>query len=115
MGEEERRQKIISLLNRINIVLLIVDGITLFWKRNLLPEKVPFFYSRPWGEEQLAAKEWLLLIPSLSLLIFLINWQLGKLFFKKGESFLPMVMESFALLFTVLGTITLLRIIFLIT
>lgn len=113
--EEEKRQKIISLLNQINIVLLITDGIALFWKRNLLPEKVPLFYSRPWGEEQLAGREWLLLIPALSLVIFLINWQLGKLLSKKGETFLPVVMESFSLLFSVLSTITLLRIIFLIT
>ncbi|PIP57132.1 hypothetical protein COS54_02685 [Candidatus Shapirobacteria bacterium CG03_land_8_20_14_0_80_39_12] len=115
MGEEEKPQKIINLLNRINIASLIADGVALFWKRNLLPEKVPLFYSRPWGEEQLAGREWLFSIPALSLLIFLINWQLGKLLFKKKETFLPIVIESFALLFSVLGTITLLRIIFLIT
>lgn len=115
MGEEEKQQKIISLLNRANIILLIIDVVTLFWKRNLLPIKVPFFYSRPWGEEQLAAKEWLLLIPILSLVLFLINRQLGKLLINKGEKFLPIVMEGFALLFSVLGTITLLKIIFLIT
>lgn len=115
MEEGAHRQKAISFLNQGNVFLLVMNGVVLFWKRNLLPEKVPLFYSRPWGEEQLAAKEWLLLIPVLSLLIFLINWQLGKLFLKKGETFLPIVMESFALLFSVLGTITLLRIIFLIT
>ncbi len=115
MEGEINRQKTISLLNQGNVALLIINGVVLFWKRNLLPEKVPLFYSRPWGEEQLAGKEWLLLIPALSLTIFLINWQLGKLLVKKGESFLPIVMESSALLFSVLGTITLLKIIFLIT
>ena len=38
-----------------------------------LPTQLPLFYSLPWGEAQLGSKPQLLLLPSISLLICLVN------------------------------------------
>lgn len=52
-------------------VLLIVLLITVFY--NQLPLKMPLFYSIPWGENQLIAKQQFFLLPIILLLIILIN------------------------------------------
>ena len=44
----------------------------LFWSR--IPPQVPLFFSRPWGEEQLASKNQILLLPSLTLAFFFFNF-----------------------------------------
>lgn len=41
------------------------------WKR--LPPDVPFFYSLPWGEEQLAAKSSLVFLTVGGIVLYLIN------------------------------------------
>ncbi len=47
---------------------------------NKLPNRIPLFYSLPWGDSQLIAKPQFILLPSIILLIALINvitsWQL---------------------------------------
>ncbi len=44
-----------------------------------LPPQVPLFYSRPWGEEQLVAPIFLVILPLLSFFIFLLNIFLGRI------------------------------------
>lgn len=34
--------------------------------RNKLPPEIPLWYSKPWGEEQLAKPGWLAIVPALS-------------------------------------------------
>lgn len=100
---------------RINLLLILAGIFVLLWKRNFLPGRVPLFYSRPWGEEQLVPQTYLFLLPLLSAAVLIISRQLGQIFFKKEEKFLAWAINSFALLFTVLASITLIKIIFLIT
>jgi len=107
--------KIVSRLLRLNLFLMVVDLLTILWKRGLLPEKVPLFYSRPWGEEQLTPNKFLFLIPLLSFVAFILSWQISRLFLKKGDQFLAILNSGFALLFSALGTFTLEKIIFLMT
>lgn len=70
------------------IVSLVLAFIILVFFTNL-PPKLPFFYSLPWGDAQLATPKQLLIIPSLVTLIALINliisYQLhsSQQFFKK--------------------------------
>ncbi len=40
---------------------------------NQLPQNVPLFYSLPWGSGQLASKQQLLILPSIMVLVALIN------------------------------------------
>lgn len=98
-----------------NFLLILLEIVIILFKNNALPERVPLFYSRPWGEEQLVEKQYLFLIPSLSFVLFVINFQLVYLFVNKNEKFMAYISNSFALLFTSLGFITLLRIILLIS
>lgn len=109
------QDKILSRLFAANLILVALDLLTIFFKRGSLPEKVPFFYSRPWGQEQLATKDFLFLIPLFSFLIFLLNYYLALILLKKKEKFLAILSGSFALLFSVLGAITLWKIIFLVS
>ncbi len=109
------REKTLSKLFTANLLVIAADLLLIFVKRSRLPEQVPLFYSRPWGQEQLAAKDYLFLIPLFSFLVFILNYYLSLILLKKGEKFLTILSSGLALLFSVLGTITLWKIIFLIT
>lgn len=43
--------------------------LALFWSK--LPPQIPLFYSRPWGEEQLAEKVQIIFLPTFAFFIFL--------------------------------------------
>jgi len=66
----------------ISIPFLFALLISLFviLSAKILPPKLPLFYSLPWGENQLASREQLLIIPAIISLIALTNlalsWQL---------------------------------------
>ncbi|MCL5090703.1 MAG: hypothetical protein M1514_01700 [Patescibacteria group bacterium] len=101
-------------LQGINFFLVIIMLVFLLWKSRFLPEKVPFSYSRPWGEDQLADKNYLFFFPGLSLLFGLLNLAYTKFFSKKEDFFLAFLGESLSLLFAVLNLIALVKIVFLI-
>lgn len=63
--------------------LIIFQLILLGVSYPFLPPQVPLFYSRPWGEAQLAAPFQLFLLPGLSLAIWLVNGVLSNLIGKK--------------------------------
>lgn len=115
MEEKTTKPKLLAKLSLANVLVIALGLGTILAKRSFLPEKVPLFYSRPWGEEQLAGKDWLFVIPLASLAILVFSNRVEKLLQKKGETFLPDVLNSSALLFSVLGTVTILKIVFLIT
>lgn len=52
-------------------VLLVSLIFLIFYKK--LPERLPLFYSLPWGEAQLITKEQFFLLPAVLFLITLIN------------------------------------------
>lgn len=92
-----------------------------------LPPKLPLFYSRPSGEEQLVNSLYIFL-PSLSSIVFsIINLLVGKFLAddwyknipatKRREHtlFLLRILASFSLLATILASITVIRIVFLVT
>lgn len=53
-----------------NILIIILTFGLAFFSYSDLPPEVPLWYSRPWGETQLAPKMFIFLIPLISLLIF---------------------------------------------
>lgn len=109
------KDQILGKLTLVNILIIALGLGIILIRRSFLPEKVPLFYGRPWGEEQLAFKNWLLVIPLSSVVVFIFNNQIGKFFQKKNEDFLVFVLGGGSLLFSILGTVTVLKIIFLIT
>lgn len=100
---------------KINPYLILAMVLILLIKWTALPSRVPLFYSRPWGEDQLAPKIFLLLLPGISLIIFLINSGLAKTVFKKNHPIFADLGYLTSFVVAVLGLISLLKIIFLVS
>ncbi len=58
------------------ITLVLTIMMIVFWGK--LPSLVPLFFTEPWGEARLSAKEWIVLLPTLSFLTITINVIVGK-------------------------------------
>lgn len=92
-------------------LLASIIFLLIFWLR--LPPEVPLFYSRPWGQEQLANPIFLWLPPALAGLTILVNSILVSFF---GENqFLKKALATSAVVVTLLAVITVVRIIFLVS
>lgn len=59
------------------ITFLVIILLVLVWSK--LPSVVPLFFTQPWGEARLASRDWLFLLPGLSLLSLVGNVILGKI------------------------------------
>ena len=60
-------------LFRLNLTLIVVQLSYLIVKFNDLPPQVPLYYSEPWGENQLASAGQLFLLPSIAIVVGLLN------------------------------------------
>ena len=85
----------------------------LIYQFSRLPPEVPLFYSRSWGEEQLARREFLFLLPSFSLIVLVLNLFAASRIFSK-EKLLARILLWSAAVFSLLAAITLLKIILLV-
>lgn len=54
------------------LTALVLLGTFVFLDR-ILPDKVPLFYSLPWGQAQLVSKQQLFILPLILILISLVN------------------------------------------
>lgn len=97
---------------QITIAGIIVSlGVTIvFW--NQIPPLVPLFYSRPWGADQLVSKFMIFLVPALALLIQTGNQVLYT--FTKEETLIRKLGSIVSIVSTLMLTLGLLRIVFLI-
>lgn len=102
-------------LGQLNIFLIASSIILIGLKWPNLPPQIPLFYSRPWGEEQLAPKLFLGLLPLVCLITLLINKILANLFTNKGLDFFAQTCDLVSLATTILCLISLWKIIFLVT
>lgn len=70
----------LTLLSLSSVIAALILSIFILISFGFLPKKLPLFYSLPWGEEQLAIPQQLLIIPALiiciSLTNLIISWQL---------------------------------------
>lgn len=108
------QDKFILTAARLFGLLLAIFAAILIWKWNRLPPELPLFYSLPRGEEQLGSMFTLLLLPGLSLIIFLLHMLFGIYLIEK-EQLAARILVSFSLLMTLVLLITFLKIVFLIT
>lgn len=79
-----------------------------------LPPQIPFYYSLPWGEEQLAQNYYILLLPGFALVIFLVNFIITLLISKKDLLLAQIILWSTCFV-ALLALITLIRIIVIVT
>lgn len=61
------------LLATFPVVLSFIVASTIFFVSKHLPPDLPLFYSLPWGENQLAKTDQLIIIPAIFLCISLVN------------------------------------------
>ncbi|PIS09285.1 hypothetical protein COT75_02150 [Candidatus Beckwithbacteria bacterium CG10_big_fil_rev_8_21_14_0_10_34_10] len=105
--------KKIGLGLKISFFTLIIIFITSLILLTKLPPQLPLLYSRPWGKDQLVGKAMLPILSLGSILIILINLRLASLFSKK-ELFLSRILIWTAIILSLLFSITLIRIIFIV-
>ncbi len=97
--------------NLIPPLLAIVIALFILMLNKSLPPKLPLLYSLSWGDPQLVSSQQLFIIPSIIVLITLVNliltWQLhpSQIFFKR-------ILLFSSLLVSVILTITFFKIVF---
>lgn len=96
-----------------SILLIVISILVIVWKWNGLPQSVPLWYSRAWGEDQLASPVWLFTLPLGNLVWLSANIILSSLI-AEDELFAKLLLVS-SLLVSVLSLFTLIRIVLLIT
>jgi len=100
---------------RLNIFLILFSFILIAIKWGDLPNRVPIFYSRPWGEDQLAKKGYLLILPFLSSTFLVLNLFLSNFFAKRKLEFFTQTAAIVSVAVAFFALISLWKIIFLIT
>ncbi len=84
-------------------IVLILFG----WR--FFPTEIPLFYSRPWGQEQLAKPLMFFVLPGLGLVIFFLNSIISSLLLK-GELLMKQILAMSFLVFNFLSLVTLVQI-----
>ena len=97
-----------------NLLFIAFQLLFLIFKFNSLPNQVPFYYSLPWGESQLASAASLFLLPTFSIVFILTNSLLAAFFFNTIKIFSRLlILTSF--IFSLFSSVTLFKIITLLT
>ncbi len=78
-------EKATSLPIRIAIVFTIIQIGLIIFLTPWLPPIIPIFYSRPWGTDQLASPQSLIILPLISLSLAIINGLIGATIYEKNE------------------------------
>lgn len=92
----------------------IIMAFVLVLKFNRLPPQIPIFYSRLWGEDQLAEWWMIFLLPIISNLFFFLNLFLYKRFFFKNE-FVKKIVIYLNLFIIISLTLIFIKIVFLVS
>jgi len=98
---------------RFNLALttFVFIFIAIFWTK--LSPQLPLFYSKPWGQDQLASKSWFLILPSICFLMVLFNLRLASLFLKK-EALLAKILIWTTTILILLVSTTIIRVLFIV-
>ncbi len=65
----------------IAIFIAVFSAVLIFNKIGSLPPELPLWFSKDWGAQRLARPDWLWLIPSLIILVFLVNQLIARLLY----------------------------------
>jgi len=104
--------KLYLLLSFLPFVAVFILSLTIVLLFKFLPERLPLFYSLPWGDSQLATHQQFFIIPAIIILItitnLMISYQLhqAQIFFKK-------ILVLSSLLSTVILIVTFIKIVLL--
>ncbi len=107
------QQSLNSKFFRWNLVFVAIQLFVLIWQFSNLPQQVPLYYSLPWGESQLVSASTLFIIPTLSIVLFLVN-HLFAIGFSQKNILLSKLLIFTSLIISLFFLITLLKIIYLV-
>ena len=93
---------------------IVVSVMYLLLMTSRMPSQVPLYYSLPWGSERLAETLWLLYIPAVSFMFFIVAVIISILYYSI-EPLLSRLIATTAGFVSFLGAYTLIRIILLVT
>ncbi len=105
---------LISVSHKFILLLALLSMGILLWKLSSLPPMVPLWYSRPWGEDQLARPLWLFLLPLSALVWYAINFLVSMYMLSEYLLFTQMLFVS-SLVVSLLSFLTLIKILFLVS
>jgi len=108
------QEKINGQFFRWNLTLIFLQILYLVYRFNSLPPQVPIFFSLSWGESQLGPASTLFILPTLSIIISLINNSIATLIHRSCLLF-SRLLVIFSLVYSILSTISLFNIINLIS
>lgn len=96
------------------IALISIQIVLLVLKWESLPPELPLYYSRPWGDEQIAPRIFVGIFPLISIVFLILNTLLSRMFFYT-EHLLSTVLLWSAMLVVILSSIGLIKILFLVS
>ncbi len=99
---------------RFNLCLIALQIIILFFKFNNLPPQIPFYFSLPWGESQLASSTNLIYLPIYSILITILNGFWAAMLVKNNQLFSKLLIV-FSLVFSFFSLFSVFQIVFLVS
>jgi len=105
---------IVSLSEKFVFVLFIVSMVLLVLQWKHLPPLVPLWYNKSWGTEQLADPHYLFILPVMGLCVHLLNAYISVYLVSEYLVFTQMASLT-SLLVSALSSITLIKILFLIS
>ncbi len=100
----------ISRAIRLNLIMIVVQIALIITFFSQLPPQVPLYYSRPWGEAQLAPTHHLFILPLIATFFLLLNSLLSLPFLEKA-AFVSISLIWTSVIASGLGLITLIKII----
>ena len=100
-------------LSTYSLLFVLLGGLIIAFSYGYLPEKIPLYYSRSWGVEQLSSKNQLFIIPLTTLFFFLLNYAGIKILSKKWGEFLPLMLSFVSVALCFVGLIAIIKIVFL--
>ena len=106
--------RLIALSTRGVFLFTFVSLLFFLWRTRFLPPEVPLWYSRPWGQDQLAHPLWLLMLPTGSLLWYGLNLVIATYVTAEYLIFTQVLFLT-SLLASFLASVTLIKILFLVT
>lgn len=103
-----------TLSNRFILGSTLISTGLIAWRFQSLPPQVPLWFSRPWGQDELAAPGWLFFLPAGILVWHLFNF-LAAVYVVIENRVFTQILFFTSILISVMALITVVRILTLIT
>lgn len=105
---------VFQLANRFIAISTLITGGLFAWRYSSLPPQLPFWFSRPWGDDQLAAPWWLLMLPASVIVWHLVN-SLVSIYVLHDHRIFSKILFLTSLMLSVMSMIIVAKVIFMVS